>query len=134
MKQLIVLFTFILVTGLSAAEKPKMVSLNVTGMTCESCAGTVEKALKKVDGVKEVKVDLKNKKATVTVVNAKTTTAGLIKAVSDAGFDASEAKGTSVETKKGMKSGGEECDGACCGDEGDMHSKPAKKKAEAKKS
>jgi mercuric transport protein len=135
MKYMIVLFAFILTAGLTAADKPKMVSLNITGMTCESCVNTVEKALKKVDGVKEVKVDLKNNMATVTLASAKTSTSGLIKAVSDAGFDATEYKGKKAESKKEMKSGGGECDGECCGDEGESHSKPMKgKKNESKKS
>lgn len=134
MKYTTVLFTIIFASGLFAADKPKMVSLNISGMTCESCANTVEQALKKVDGVKEAKVNLKKNSATVIVTNAKTTTAVLIKAVDNAGFDATESKGTSVDNKKQMKSGDGECDGECCGDEGEMHSKPAKKKTEAKKS
>lgn len=134
MKYLFVIFAVIFSTGLIAADKPKMVSLNISGMTCESCANTVEQALKNVDGVKEAKVDLKKNSATVIVTNAKTTTAVLIKAVDDAGFDATESKGTKAESKKQMKAGSGECDGECCGDEGEMHAKPMKKKTESKKS
>jgi Cu+-exporting ATPase len=40
-------------------------SFGVTGMTCASCVGRVERALKKVPGVLEANVDLANEKATV---------------------------------------------------------------------
>lgn len=135
MNKMIVLLMVVFSLSLYSADKTKMVTLNVTGMTCESCAGTVEKALKKVDGVKEVKIDLKNNKAMVTLASA-TTSASLIKAVSDAGFSANEGKATAkTEMKKQSKTEGEDCDGACCGDECDTETKPMKsKKSEAKKS
>ncbi|MFA6457286.1 MAG: heavy metal-associated domain-containing protein [Bacteroidota bacterium] len=130
MKQLLISFILIFSFTLFAADKTKTVSLNISGMTCESCAGTVEKALKKVDGVKEAKVDLKNKKAVVTFASAKTSSTVLIKAVSDAGFGASEG----AATKSGMKkqsSGDEKCDDGCCGED---DAAPAKiKKSETKK-
>jgi mercuric transport protein len=115
---------------LFAAEKTKTVTLNISGMTCESCAGTVEKALQKVNGVKEAKVDLKNKKAVVTFASAKTSSANLIKAVSDAGFDASEGSAPKAGMKK-QSSGEENCEDGCCGEE---DAAPAKsKKSETKK-
>ncbi|MCK9408517.1 MAG: heavy metal-associated domain-containing protein [Bacteriovoracaceae bacterium] len=135
MKYMFVLFAFVFSASISAADKPKMVSLNISGMTCESCASTVEKALKTVDGVKEVKVNLKKNTATITLASSKTSTAGLIQAVSNAGFDASEMKGTKSDAKKQMKSESGECGDDCCDDEGEAHSKPMKsKKAETKKS
>ncbi len=133
MKQFMLILTMaaIFTLSLTAADKTKTISLNITGMTCESCVGTVQKALQKVNGVKEAKVDLKSSKATVTFAGT-TTTDVLIKAVSDAGFTAST--GTTVkkmETKK--KTDGEECSGDCCDDEGGMKMKKSKK-AEMKKS
>lgn len=135
MKKMIVLFTIVFSLSLFAADKTKMVTLNVSGMTCESCAGTVEKALKKVSGVKEVKVDLKNNKAIVTLASA-TTSATLIKAVSDAGFSANEGKAPAKkEMKKQTMSESEECGDGCCGDDCGTDAKPTKaKKTEAKKS
>ena len=41
-------------------------SLSVEGMTCASCVGRVERALKKTDGVLEASVNLATEKATVT--------------------------------------------------------------------
>lgn len=120
---------------LFAADKTKTVTLTVSGMTCESCVGTVEKALKKVEGVQKVSVDLKKKNAVVTLASAsKTTPAVLAKAVSDAGFQATESKGVKAGTmqKKSMDEG---CGDGCCGDECGTDAKPAKaKKSDAKKS
>lgn len=118
------------------ADKSKTVTLNVEGMTCQSCAGTVEKSLKKVSGVKEAKVDLKNNIATITLASTKTTTALLIKAVSDAGFEASEGTVPSSELKKNSKTkDGDACGDDCCGDESKAGAKSTKaKKTEVKKS
>jgi len=134
MKRMLVAALLMMSMTLFAADKAKTVTLSVKGMTCESCANTVEKALKGVNGVKEAKVDLKNNQATVTLASTKTTAAVLIKAVSNAGFDAKEASAMKTEVKKEMKMGDGECEDGCCGeDEG--HAKPMKgKKAEAKKS
>src|SRR5919199_5016966 len=40
-------------------------TFGVTGMSCASCVGRVERALKKVPGVLEANVNLANEKATV---------------------------------------------------------------------
>lgn len=129
MKKLVLLMLVAFSFTLFAADKAKTVSLSVTGMTCEACASTVTKALKKVDGVSDVKVDLKKNTATVTLAKAGTSSATLIKAVSDAGFNASEGKaGAKVEKKKMMKKMDGECedDGSCdCKEMG--HKKEAKK-------
>ncbi len=136
MKHLVILLTIICSLYLVASDKLKTVTLNVEGMTCQSCAGTVEKSLKKINGVKEAKVDLKNNTATITLASAKTTTASLIKAVSDAGFDASEGTAATSEMKKKSKSNDDDaCGDNCCGDENKTHTKPTKaKKTEVKKS
>lgn len=135
MKQLIYLLTLAVTTGLFATEKGKTITLSISGMTCQSCANTVEKALNKVDGVKEAKVNLSEKKATVVFASAKTSVASLIKAVDEAGFTASEGKATPKTEVKKKKAEGDECGGDCCGDECETDSKPAKsKKTESKKS
>lgn len=135
MKHCIFILTLVVSLTVIAAEKSKTITLNISGMTCQSCATTVEKALKKVDGVKEAKVNLAEKKATVVVASAKTTTASLIKAVDEAGFTASEEKATSKTEVKKKKTEGDDCDGDCCGDECGTDGKPAtSKKTESKKS
>lgn len=117
MKYLVLFLTLAFSVTAFAADKSKTVTLNVSGMTCSSCVNTVEKALKKVDGVKEVKVSLNEKKATVVLANTKTTTASLMKAVSDAGFTASEGKTASKTEMKKKKMEGADCEEGCCDDD-----------------
>ncbi len=129
MKQLVFLLTILFAVNVFAADKNKTVTLTVSGMTCESCANTVEKALKKVDGVKEAKVSLSEKTATVVLASA--TTTSLIKAVSDAGFSASAGTSGSKTEMKKKNSDKEECGDGCCDDESGSGKKPKK---EVKKS
>lgn len=44
----------------------KKIVVKIDGMSCSHCAKRVEEGLKKIDNVKSVKVDLNNKKATIT--------------------------------------------------------------------
>lgn len=43
----------------------KSISLDIEGMSCASCVGRVERALKKVDGVQQVSVNLATEKASI---------------------------------------------------------------------
>ena len=52
-------------------------NIGVTGMTCDHCVRRVEKALRGVDGVKEVRVDRSAATATVTFDTTRTQIAGL---------------------------------------------------------
>jgi Cu+-exporting ATPase len=62
------------------------VSLSISGMTCASCVGRVERALNKVPGVTGVSVNLATEKAQVTSVGVPVER--LIAAVEKAGYDA----------------------------------------------
>ncbi|WP_143490737.1 heavy metal translocating P-type ATPase [Pseudomonas sp. Bc-h] len=62
--------------------------LPITGMTCASCAGRVERALRKVPGVKNATVNLANERAHVEVLE-QIDPATLIAAVDKAGYGAS---------------------------------------------
>ena len=62
--------------------------LDISGMTCASCAGRVEKALAKVPGVKTVSVNLASERAHVELLGHVDPTL-LINAVSQAGYSAS---------------------------------------------
>ncbi len=64
------------------------VVLDVQKMTCALCSVTVQKALQKVPGVSEAKIDYDNKTATVKFDPEKTSPAVLIKATANAGFPA----------------------------------------------
>jgi Cu+-exporting ATPase len=61
-------------------------SFPVEGMTCASCVARVEKALKKVDGVQNVSVNLATEKATIEFSPAKASVDTLKAAVEEAGY------------------------------------------------
>ncbi|MBA4352134.1 MAG: copper-translocating P-type ATPase [Rhodobacter sp.] len=61
------------------------VVLDVEGMTCASCVGRVERALKAVPGVKTASVNLATERAEVTGLELDR--AALVKAVEDVGYD-----------------------------------------------
>ena len=75
--------------------------LNVTGMTCGGCTGSVTNALKAVNGVGDVKVSLATGEATVQYDERRTSPAQLKSAVTGAGYgldapdSAQKPKGTS---------------------------------------
>jgi len=64
----------------------KTITLNVSNMTCATCPLTVKLALTKIEGVSKAVVDFDKKQAVVTFDDAKTSTAALIKATTDAGY------------------------------------------------
>ncbi|XKM13590.1 heavy metal translocating P-type ATPase [Orbaceae bacterium ac157xtp] len=75
--------------------------LNIEGMSCASCVNRVEKALKKVDNVTDVAVNLATEKANIIGENLDIAT--LIKAVEDAGYKAQyidELKPQPIKPKK----------------------------------
>jgi len=61
-------------------------TLSIQGMTCASCVGRVEKALKKVDGVEQANVNLATEQAVVES-SVPLDRAALVKAVERAGYD-----------------------------------------------
>lgn len=65
---------------------PYQETLSIEGMTCASCVGRVEKALKKVDGVEKAEVNLATEKALIHA-SQPLDRALLIKAVQRAGYD-----------------------------------------------
>jgi Cu+-exporting ATPase len=66
--------------------QPHIVSLSVEGMTCASCVVRVEKALKKVAGVKEANVNLATEKVSLVFDEKKTDLHALAAAVEEAGY------------------------------------------------
>ncbi|HEM2621213.1 TPA: copper-translocating P-type ATPase [Streptococcus suis] len=61
-------------------------SYDISGMTCASCALTVEKALGKLEGVEEVSVNLATEKATIRYSRHRQNPASLERAVEQAGY------------------------------------------------
>jgi P-type Cu+ transporter len=74
-----------------------IVTLPVEGMTCASCVSRVEKALKKVEGVRMANVNLATEKVTIAYDQKRTSLATLARAVSEAGYTLSTA-GADKET------------------------------------
>jgi mercuric ion binding protein len=64
----------------------KTITLSVSGMTCAGCAGHVEKALQKVEGVEKTEVNYDTNEAVVTYDDAKTGVEALTKATEGAGY------------------------------------------------
>lgn len=64
------------------------VSLSLSGMHCTSCAGIIEKSLKKVPGVKEAHVNFTAEKASVLVDSSLPSKDSLLEAVKKAGYKA----------------------------------------------
>lgn len=67
-------------------SESKQVTLPITGMTCANCVATVERNLKKVDGVQLASVNLSSERATVEFDPALTGMGALIERVQRAGY------------------------------------------------
>ncbi len=78
--------------GLWACQgaEAKVAEIKVNNMVCGTCAAAIEAALKKVEGVQDVKVDKDAKVATVRYEAGKVDVKGLEKAVSMAGYNAND--------------------------------------------
>src|ERR1035441_1115657 len=67
-------------------ENKETLSLPVEGMSCASCVLRVEKAIKKIEGVEDVNVNLATEKVTFTINNSKADLSQISDAVEDAGY------------------------------------------------
>ena len=76
----------------------KKEQVTITGMTCSACSARVEKAVAKVDGTKDVSVNLLTNSMQLEYDEAKTSVPAIIKAVVDAGYGAS-VKGKQAAAK-----------------------------------
>ena len=68
---------------------PRRIRLRVTGMSCATCVGRIERRLGELDGVVEVSANLANESATVTVVPGRCSEGDLVAAVEGLGYGAS---------------------------------------------
>ena len=74
---------------------------NVTGMTCSACSASVEKAVKKLNGIESVNVNLLSNSMTVDYDENNIDKSEIIKAVVDAGYGASVfVRGENANNKK----------------------------------
>jgi Cu+-exporting ATPase len=74
-------------TDSTPSPVPTTLDIGVGGMTCASCVGRVERALKKVPGVQSVAVNLATESARIVVVPGEQIDARLRRAVRDAGYE-----------------------------------------------
>ena len=79
----------------------KTQQFNISGMHCASCAGIIERSLKKVSGVKEANVNFAAEKARVLYDYALVTTEQLINAVKKAGYKADLMDADTPEAERG---------------------------------
>lgn len=90
-----------------AQRSDQNVSLALYGMHCSSCAGVIEKQLKKVPGVSRANVNFAAEKALVTITPGVTPTNDLLAAVKKAGYRAELMQGeqsAAIEKTKREKS------------------------------
>ncbi|KAK7260819.1 hypothetical protein RIF29_27117 [Crotalaria pallida] len=74
------------------------VVFNVVGMTCAACAGSVEKAIKRLPGIREAIVDVLNDKAQVLYYPSMVNKEKICEAIEDAGFEAKIIDEESIDT------------------------------------
>ena len=78
-------------TGIREEEKEDITSkvvLNIGGMTCATCAGKVEKALREMPGVESAAVNLASEKATVSFRPDETDVENIVDIIEDLGYRA----------------------------------------------
>lgn len=93
MKPLLALIVTALVLAGTAFAKDVTTEIKVSGMTCEACAVSVQKALEKTKGVKRAEVTSEKGLATVTYDDAQVNLEQLRAAIDNTGFKAEPAKG-----------------------------------------
>jgi len=78
--------------GCSSKSEATTVEVKLSTMQCAMCSHTIEEALKKVDGVESVEVDLDAKTAKVTFDDKVTSVSALEQAVTKTGYAANDKK------------------------------------------
>ncbi|MBM4331699.1 MAG: copper-translocating P-type ATPase [Deltaproteobacteria bacterium] len=87
-------------------QSNQIVSLPVTGMTCASCAGRIERGLSSLEGVKKANVNLATERATVEYDPRVLEKEGIIQAIEDLGYGVSKPV---EEEKLSISIGGMTC-------------------------
>lgn len=78
---------------------PTLLDIGIGGMTCASCVGRVEKALRKVPGVQQASVNLATESARITFEPSGQMEARLRRAVRDAGYEPRSAEASIDEER-----------------------------------
>lgn len=85
-------------TALPLFADTKTVTFAVKGWTCGSCAASTRIALKKLDGVEDVKTDTEKMVATITYDDAKVTSDKMVQAIERLGYKATVRPASSSES------------------------------------
>ena len=72
--------------------KEKSVEIQCSGMTCEGCKSSIEKKVKRVDGIKQVNADFKTNKVIATFDDGKTNIDAIKNAIVSAGYKVESVK------------------------------------------
>ncbi|WP_056934156.1 heavy metal translocating P-type ATPase [Thermococcus barophilus] len=78
------------------------VNIKITGMSCASCAKTIEMALKELEGVKEAKVNLATESAYIKFDESKVSITDIIRAIESVGYGVVREKRDAVIKIGGM--------------------------------
>ena len=70
------------------SDPNKTVTLKILGMSCASCARTVEQSLKKADGVEQANVNIATEQATIRFDPSVVITGQLVQRIRESGYDA----------------------------------------------
>ena len=81
--------------GCASKSEATTVEVQLSTMQCAMCSNTIEEALKKVDGVQSVEVDLEKRMAKVTFDDKMTNVPALEQAVVKVGYAANDKKADS---------------------------------------
>src|SRR3546814_16092961 len=90
MRKWILALVAALSVGAALAATPATVVFDAENMTCPACGITIRKALEKVPGVTETKVDTRAETVTVTFDTSRKDTPRIECAVTDVGFPSNE--------------------------------------------
>ena len=94
-----IILALILCAPAAAFAKDATATFNVKGWHCGGCSAKTEKAVKKIDGVKNATADDDKGTLVVAYDDAKTNEKALIDAVKSAGYEASPTKAAPAAKK-----------------------------------
>lgn len=86
-------------TGYKIAKDDDNLAFEIDGMTCASCAQTIEKSVNKLAGVNNASVNLASEKMIVDFDKETLSPNDIIEAVQNAGYDAKISSGTTDDSK-----------------------------------
>jgi copper chaperone CopZ len=87
---LLLLFVFVIGCSSKQSNSVKTEVIAVNSVVCGMCEKTITDALKKIDGVQNVVIDLEKKTASVSFLPEKTSLAVLENSITSVGYNANE--------------------------------------------